>query len=112
MQGSLIVTKPQFLTAILVGESTTRVSTLPSQRLEPIYPPTKALANTPAMTRSIANNMTISNAFSFIATPYQARGHPFTFKRPLSQFHLGLLSKFVESAVSWDLPSPCPTLDA
>ena len=107
-----MVTKPQFLTAILVGESTTRVGTLPSQLLGPIYPPTKALANTPAMTRSIANNMTISNTFSFIAIPHQARGHPFIFKRPLSQFHLGLLSKFVESAVSWGLSPRCPTLDA
>ena len=89
------------------------MGTLPSQLLEPIYPPTKALMTTPAMTRSIANNMTtISNALSFIAIPFQARGHPFMFKRPLSQFHLGLLSKFVESAVSWDLPSPCPTPDA
>ena len=89
-----------------------RVSTLPSQLLEPIYPPTKALASTPAMMRSIANNMTISKAFTFIAIPHQARDHPFMFKRPLSQFHLGLLSKFVESAVSWDLPSHCPTPDA
>ena len=104
--------KPQFLTAILVGESTTRVSTLPSQLLEPIYPPTKALMNTPAMTRSITNNRAISNAFSFIEIPYRARCHPFMFKRPLSQFHLGLLSKFVESGVSWDLSSPCPTPDA
>ena len=77
-----------------------------------IYPPQKALASTPAMTRSIANNMTISNTLSFIAIPHQARGHPFMFKPPLSPFHLGLMSNFVESAVSWDLPSPCPTLDA
>jgi len=89
-----------------------RVSNLPGQLLEPIYPPTKALAITPAMMRSIANNMTISKAFSFIKIPHQARDHPFMFKRPLRQFHLGLLSKFVESAVSWDLPSPCPTPDA
>jgi len=112
MQGSLILTKPQFLTAILVGESTTRVNTLPSQLLELLYLPTKALANTPAMTRTIAHNMTISKAFSFIAIPFQARGHPLTLKQPLSQFHLGLLSKFVESAVFWDLRSPCPTPDA
>ena len=103
---------PTLLIAVLVGESTTRLGTLPSQLLEPIYPPTKALANTPAMTRSIANNRTISNAFSFKEIPYQARCQPFMFKRPLSQFHLGLLSKFVESAVSWDLSSPCPTPDA
>jgi hypothetical protein len=85
---------------------------MPSRLLEPIYPPTKALMNTPAMTRSIANNMTISNAFSFIAIPFQARAHPFMFKRPLSQFHLGLLLRSVKSAVSWDLPSPCPTPNA
>ena len=89
-----------------------RVRILPGQQLVPIYPPTKALASTPAMMRSIANNMTISKAFSFIAIPHQARDHPFMFRRPLSQFHLGLMSKFVESAVSWDLPSPCPTPDA
>jgi hypothetical protein len=89
-----------------------RVSNLPGQLLEPIYPPTKALASTTAVIRSIANNMTISKAFSFIAIPHQASGHPFMFKRPLRQFHLGLLSKFVESAVSWDLPSPCRTPDA
>ena len=89
-----------------------RVSNLPGQLLEPIYPPTKALASTPAMMKSIANNMMISNAFTLIAIPYQTRGHPSMFKRPLSQFHLGLLSRFVESAVSWDLPSLCPTPDA
>ena len=89
-----------------------RVSNLPGQLLEPIYPPTKALAITPAMMRSIAKNMTISKAFSFIAIPHQARDHPSMFKRPLRQFHLGLLSKFVESGVSWDLASPCPTPDA
>jgi hypothetical protein len=89
-----------------------RVSNLPGQLLEPIHPPTRALAITPAMMRSIAKNMTISKAFSFIAIPHQARDHPSMFKRPLRQFHLGLLSKFVESAVSWDLPSPCPTPDA
>ena len=89
-----------------------RVSNLPGQLLEPIYPPTKALAITPAMMRSITNNMTISKAFNFIAIPHQASGHSFMFKRPLRQFHLGLLSKFVESAVFWDLPSPCLTPDA
>ena len=89
-----------------------RVSTLPGQLLEPIYPPTKALASTPAMMKSIANNMMISNTPTFIAIPYQARDHPSMFKLPLNQFHLGLLSRFVESAVSWDLPSPCPTPDA
>jgi hypothetical protein len=89
-----------------------RVSNLPGQLLEPIYPPTKALAITPAMMRSIAKNMTISKAFSFIKIPHLARDHLSMFKRPLRQFHLGLLSKFVGSAVSWDLPSPCPTPDA
>jgi hypothetical protein len=89
-----------------------RVSNLAGQVLEPIYPPTKALATTPAIMRSIANNMTISKAFSFIAIPHQASGHPFIFKRPLRQFYLVLLSKFVESAVSWDLPCPCLTPDA
>ena len=112
IQESLIVNKPQFATAILVGESTTRLKTLPIQLLEPVYAPIRAFMNIPATTRSIANYMTISNAFSFIAIPYQARGHPLTLKRPLSQFHLGLLSKFLESAVSWDLLSPCPTPDA
>ena len=53
-----------------------RVSNLPGQLLEPIYPLTKALAITPAMMRSIAKNMTISKAFSFIAIPHQARDHP------------------------------------
>ena len=96
----------------MVGESTKRVSTLLSQLLELLYPPTKALANTPAMTRTIAHNMTISKAFSFIAIPFQARGHPLTLKQPLSQFHLGLLSKFVEPAVSWGLSPRCPTPDA
>ena len=89
-----------------------RVGNLPGQLLEPIYPRTKALASTTAVMRSIANNMTISKAFSFMAIPHQASGHPFMFKRPLSQFHLGLLSKFVESVVSWNLPSPCLTPDA
>jgi hypothetical protein len=89
-----------------------RVSNLPGQLLEPIYPPTKALASTTAVMRSITNNMTISKAFSFITIPQHASGHPFRFKLPLRQFHLGLLSKFVEFAISWDLPSPCPTPDA
>ena len=52
-----------------------RVSTLPGHLLEPIYPPTKALASTPAMMRSIANNMTISKAFAFMAIHHQARDH-------------------------------------
>ena len=86
-----------------------RVSTLPSQLLELLYPPTKALANTPAMTRSIANNMPISNILSFMAIAHQARGHPLTLKQPLRQFHLGLLSEFVESASSWGLSPRCPT---
>jgi hypothetical protein len=89
-----------------------RVSNLPGQLLEPIYPPTKALAITTAVMRIIANNMTIFKAFTFITIPHLASGRPFMFKRPLRQFHLVLLSKFVESAVSWDLPCPCPTPDA
>ena len=102
----------QGCSAILVGQSTMRGSTLPSQLLEPVYLPKNALTNTPAMTRSIANNTTISNALIFKTIPFQARAHPLTLKRPLSQFHLGLLSKFVESATSWGLSPLCQTAAA
>jgi len=111
IQESLVVNKPQFPTAILVGESTTRLRTLPIQLLEPVYAPIRALMNIPAMTRSIANNITISNILSFMVIPFHTRDHPFRFRLTLTQFPFRLLLESVKSAVSWGLFFLCLTAD-